>query len=421
MKCLLLQKIQQGVCGWLLIGHRLLSISIIFSLFSMPVYAQSNYLFPSDIIDQAEQSHYDIGRESRYETNKQWVYPNASQFNNNKHTYSGSSQKFRANYHDIPELNASTHEKNHYQSSQYQRENIQSFNNKLGSGVDWYSESERYKYGDFKSDPARPSPVQPSFSNQKYLSQRIGQQPEFSAGARYPGDNRNHLYAAYDVQNRHQTSYRKQFNNMGYEKKSLPHSDFLYPGDLDENQWSKRKGSYNSNPFNFNSFDSYPDTTQEGDYNRQKVQIQYIPVPVYSIPGTLPGTVPGVVTPGNMVPGYSHLSPNSNYDFFHQGNTNNSLLYQSLNQGLLKQRINPKLMQQRIPGSNLLNRNSYNDSRITPLMGSPFKGMGAFPGGTSPFDTFYKSYDNHSPMTKPFSSPDSMIPGISMPSMFSSQ
>jgi hypothetical protein len=43
--------------------------------------------------------------------------------------------------------------------------------------------------------------------------------------------------------------------------------------------------------------------------DRYQYPVQAIPVPVFTLPGTLPGTVPGVVTPSNMVPGFSHLSP----------------------------------------------------------------------------------------------------------------
>lgn len=46
----------------------------------------------------------------------------------------------------------------------------------------------------------------------------------------------------------------------------------------------------------------------------QQYPLQTIQVPVMTVPGTLPGTVPGVVTPNYMVPGYSHLSPNTSFN-----------------------------------------------------------------------------------------------------------
>jgi hypothetical protein len=57
-------------------------------------------------------------------------------------------------------------------------------------------------------------------------------------------------------------------------------------------------------------------------------------------------------------------------------------------------------------------------------MGSPYNpltGLGGFPGGSNPFDTFYKAYDNHSQNVMPFTTPDTMVPGFSMPDMFSTQ
>lgn len=44
-------------------------------LFSMSLQAETRYLFPSDIIDQAEQAIYNANRTDRYIAQRKWVYP----------------------------------------------------------------------------------------------------------------------------------------------------------------------------------------------------------------------------------------------------------------------------------------------------------------------------------------------------------
>ena len=60
--------------------HRTLPIylSMLTSLYVLPSYADNNYLFPSDIIDQSEMHQYDIGQSNRYANQRQWVYPQGS-------------------------------------------------------------------------------------------------------------------------------------------------------------------------------------------------------------------------------------------------------------------------------------------------------------------------------------------------------
>ncbi|MDX2506271.1 MAG: hypothetical protein QNL62_17575 [Gammaproteobacteria bacterium] len=55
--------------------HENVFFQFILLLLSMPLYAEINYLFPSDIIDQSELDAYNIDRESHYMTQRNWFYP----------------------------------------------------------------------------------------------------------------------------------------------------------------------------------------------------------------------------------------------------------------------------------------------------------------------------------------------------------
>ena len=142
------------------------------------------------------------------------------------------------------------------------------------------------------------------------------------------------------------------------------HGNLLFPSDVESRNKPKNK--------RFEPFAG--DIEQRHQSGRNREEVRYVPVPVYNVPGTLPGTVPGMVTPSHMVPGYSHLNPyNSHYGM-------NSLPF-----------VNPW--------------NSYY---------SPFSSFGV-PGG-NPFTSFYNSNYNYFP----FSGPGYLMPGLSMPDMFSS-
>ena len=198
-----------------------------------------------------------------------------------------------------------------------------------------------------------------------------------------------------EIENKKQSEYRSPYPNL------------LYPTDMESRRHTINKNSNRPDSYSFNS--SYPsrgyDRTREFDRyveeNNQQVEIRYIPVPVYRVPGTLPGTVPGVITPANMVPGYSHLSPN-----YQRGDTFSDIQRQPLSY------------------SSRLNRRSSTKNNIRSFMGTgynPLSGMGVFPGGSNPFDSFYKSYETPSQSLTPFISPTTSIPGFSLPNLFSSQ
>lgn len=403
------------MCRQVLIGILLKYCFIIIPVFVfillsvIPVYAAGDYLFPSDIIDQSEQSQYDIGRVSRYAKQREWVFPQISQATEKKQFYSAAEQ-----YIPVDEQSGY----GIYQAQQYRPQAGDSYG------------YEKYKY-DAQDHQTQYPPKQPFFSHskegltdrfahfnnnnfKKYQPQAIVQPRYYQSDSRqqsrqfsgdypnpkqgYPGQNDTEQYNStrFSEQNLN-LDLRDDYTQQRQYKGSYPH--LLYPSDMEKNQRLSQAKSYNPN--SFSPYNSLP-------YNDDAKNVKYVPVPVYSVPGTLPGTVPGVVTPGHMVPGYSHLSPDYAYGsdlVNHQLSNQNSLNQRGLNR-------------------QLLNGKGFNKKAISPFMGTqynPMSGMGLFPGGSNPFDSFYKSFDNQTHSTSPFAAPGSMLPGFSIPNMFSSQ
>ncbi|MCW8931632.1 MAG: hypothetical protein OQL19_15545 [Gammaproteobacteria bacterium] len=377
----ILQYFQKNNNRMFLKHNGLLFLFIAISLFSTPLYAQSNYLFPSDIIDQTEQSQYELGREARYAEQRQWVYPQVRQSSGNKPVYPGSNQN----------------KPRQYQNFQNQSEQIRTYENS-----DWVEESDHYKYDNFELNNS-----QSSFQTQKDHYGNAQQPDSFSGGSFYASDHNTKPIA----QQKYGTRDSSYYSNVRSSESNHPSNKLLYPSDLEVNR----------NLTNYNGYHSYNNQGQQFAQKQNNVQIQYVPVPVYRVPGTLPGTIPGVVTPGNMVPGYSHLSPNSshgsfNSDIYNQGISSQNFLHQNYRSS--------KRLRDSVPTSVKLNKRNISNNPMAPFMGgqlNPLDEMGFFPGGSTPFDTFYKTYDNYSTSTNPFAMPESMIPGLSMPSLFSSQ
>lgn len=55
--------------------NNFLTGSLLVLLFSMSLKAETKYLFPSDIIEQADQAIYNTNRANRYLIQRHWVYP----------------------------------------------------------------------------------------------------------------------------------------------------------------------------------------------------------------------------------------------------------------------------------------------------------------------------------------------------------
>ncbi len=346
MKCFILQ--QQNKNGISSKNNILLMIIfvaplLLILLFTMPVYAQSSYLFPSDIIDQAEQSQYDVGRVNRYASQRKWIYPEDTQ-------------------------------------------------------TEW---------------PYAPEQANPLI--------------QFSREFHYPGENYVKQPGGHNFQREIKKDFVPQAEYMYQRKYIQSNPGLLYPSDMEVNRRSINKNSYSPNSFSSNisrpgsfpanSFPTKKDYDRQAGQARQNTRIQYVPVPVYSVPGTLPGTVPGVVTPGKMVPGYSHLSPDYNYGGLSSGFPRSGFPRSGFpGSGLPRSGLFSGLQDQR-----LFNWRGLNNSGISPFLGpqyNPMTGLGIFPGGSNLSDTFYKSYDDHSQNTSPFASPDTMVPGFSMPDMY---
>ncbi|MCP3849608.1 MAG: hypothetical protein GY694_05140 [Gammaproteobacteria bacterium] len=388
---------------------------VIFVLFSMPAYAQSNYLFPSDIIDQGEQFQYDLGRVDRYENQRQWVYPNTFEFSQRNEIY--------------PQANSAT-----LRNEAYEENRIYSKQNYPNS--DYQSQGEHYQYGQFKPNnlmqennewPSKPRYAQGS--EPRYAQGTVKNRYEefrrnpFDAntsvtgrtfpnevrGPQYPAETQRH-YDSIRPQQTFQESFRTPYTTSNYAQRPVQRSEYVYPGDVSNGDRSQPVYS-GTNPFSFDSFGTFNEPAQhQQNHNQQKhnnenVQIRYVPVPVYTAPGTLPGTIPGVVTPGNMVPGYSHLSPSTNRSGFN-----------SFEQNSFKQNEYPDFKRYKKQKSK---QSAFNP--FTGLQYNPMSSMSSFSENSNPFDSFYKIYDSQSTNTKPFSAPDFLIPGLSMPSMFSSQ
>lgn len=380
----------------------LMIILLVPLLLAMPVYAENSYLFPSDIIDQSEQSEYDVGRASRYAAQRKWAYPETSQTSEKKVFYPDFSEYSTIDSQPV----AAQHQARPYQSQSYQSQDKhkQPRYNNMDSGSKLFDDSEYYKYSNFKANSPHTSQAE-----LPYIPEEAPPLVQFSRELRYPGGNYVNQPGGRNIEREMKKDFVPQTEYIDQRKYVQSYPNLLYPSDMEINRRSVNINSHSPNSFSSSSFpaNSFPvknDYGRERDPTRPDTRIQYVPVPVYNVPGTLPGTIPGVVTPGKMVPGYSHLSPDYNYSglnsvFRGSGFPGSGLLY-----GLQDQR--------------LFNNRSFNNSGLSPFLGlqyNPLTGQGIFSGESKPFDTFY----NHSQSISPFASQNSMVPGFSVPNIFS--
>ena len=292
-----------------------LSLIMFGLLLPVTLFAQSSYMFPSDITDPSEQTKVDAERAQRYESERKWVYPD---------------------------------EKNIYVQKQYSESQNSYENSNNGSE---YPRSEHYKYDDFSNRNSSEADYRDAQDRHTYTDQQpqLSQSHYDNSQSRYQSESRYQPEQRYQSERSHQrgsnsrqrdnnsrqrdnnsyqrdnNSYQQDNNNRQFDNRYQSDNSYfpqssgeLYVSDLIKKPAGQAKrffpekgdiGQYRARakqPFNrtINKFEKATDQVQS--------QIRYIPVPVYTYalpPGTLPGTVPGIVTPPNMVPGYSHLSP----------------------------------------------------------------------------------------------------------------
>ncbi len=350
------------------VKYYFLSVLFIFlTLLILPVVAANNYLFPSDIIEQAEPYPYpyENEREGRYAEQRQWIYPETLKKTGSDPYYSKSEQYISVVHDPISKRQTFQKQNYRYYSEDRQvqylpKQYLSKQAEHSAYKSDPFSQSERYKYSNLKSNNSQTYRY-PGNNNVVNTSGSFKDKPYYYEPNNYKPENyKPYNYNSYEsTQQNVYPALSQPARQIRQKRYNRSYPELVYPGDMET-----RQRFTNNNKYVGSSDPSYRDDRQ----------IQYVPVPVYTVPGTLPGTVPGVVTPGNMVPGYSHLSP--------QKNNSNPFFGQQFN---------------------------------------PFTGMGLFPGGSNPFDSFYKTYGSHSKNISPFASPESMFPGSSIPNMFSSQ
>ncbi len=239
-------------------NNKCLQLSLILPVFILPVttFAQSSYLFPSDITDQPDQSEQmqtDTNRVQHYKTQRKWFYPDEKSIN----------------------------QQNQYPSQQNAYE-------KSSENID-YPRSEHYKYDSF----SQKKPVVPEYQRTEADMNRQSQpQAQYWTRSEYPS---NENYRA----------PRREIYVSDLIKKPKGQAKRFFPEKNDIRQGSRRLQP---------PLKEVPDRGKQNP-DQVRTQIRYIPVPVYTYampPGILPGTVPGIVTPVNIVPGYPHLSPGFN-------------------------------------------------------------------------------------------------------------
>lgn len=320
-------------------------------------FADNHHLFPSDILDQAEKESYKQERTERYLTERQWSYP--GKFDDNMRQNSDTSYYPDTNqYITIDGKPVSDSTSPQYDSSQYPI-------------------SDHHKYGGLNSNTTpnyhsttdtmgtvseRQQPYDPAFN-------QTGQS-KYPPALKYPGQAITYPQNNYGTQGYNRNKPAGSVYDTNYGKS---HSNLLFPSDVESSkQQNKKRFEPFANQFN-----------KQQEINQPKETIRYVPVPVYNVPGTLPGTVPGMVTPSNMVPGYSHLNPyNSN------------------------------------PGFGSFPFNNYGTNNLWGGQYNPFSPFGTMPGIGNPFSSFYNS-DYNSFNSMPFAYPGYMMPGLSSPDMFS--
>ncbi len=273
---------------------------------SVPLYAQSAYLFPSDILDQSEQVQNDAQSAQRYESQRQWIYPDEVSEQNYQ-------QKSRGN----GSYSVKKHKPEYYSAEQ---------NNKRSN----YPRSDHYKYDDFSPeiylDPSK-SRVEQSKTPSYNQSQGQFETQSYYKSAperQYKVEQQYQSEPVYQSQSQRQPQPQPQPQPQSepeYRSYQEPPKE-LYVSDLINKPAGQSRRFFPEKnapvPYGKSVQKRMEQTANNINQRVQQTQtqIRYIPVPVYSygVPGTLPGTIPGVVTPPSMVPGYSHLAPAySNY------------------------------------------------------------------------------------------------------------
>jgi len=84
----------------------------------MPLYAETNYWFPSDIIDQSEQDAYNIDRKSQHMTQRNWIYPDDIRKNDQSRVQKKLSIQERPDYYPSPRVESEGYKYSNYPSSQ---------------------------------------------------------------------------------------------------------------------------------------------------------------------------------------------------------------------------------------------------------------------------------------------------------------
>ncbi|WP_198264427.1 hypothetical protein [sulfur-oxidizing endosymbiont of Gigantopelta aegis] len=362
----------------------LLGFSGILGVLSWPAFAANNFLFPSDIVDQAEQYAHEEARNFRYMNQRQVRYPQMSNMTGKRPSYIGD-----IGYKPVPSGS-------HYYPNREARiqQRAPDFR-RADQATNWNGDSERFSSARYKSE---------RYNSERYKYDDYPQKTSAMNSSRYkypeqyayPPSQNSSASPFYPMNMPNNSFAPPMMNSMMPRQAFDSYSNLLYPSDMESKRYSRGNQSWQGQRLN----------GQNGyvEHNSQSEQLRYVPVPVYGVPGTLPGTIPGIVTPSDMVPGYSHLSPS--YQYNNRAITGLGQNYGLFNRNKKHQRTNPFL-----GAYNPIN--SFSNGLDNPL--------GGFPGLSNPFDSFYKSYAHDANKTKPFGSPDSMIPSFSMPDMFSLQ
>lgn len=323
---------------------------LVFSLLliTLPAYAEKNYFFPAEVIEQVQ---YPTESSGNYKALPEQRFPEPSSRFQRNVSYP-QEQQYPINY----------------QQNQYARDYSETkaphqlYSRNKFRGPD---KSDLYQFDNYKTDVY--SNVRPAPSAQPYPLNN------FNYGTAYPEENypeASYSERSHSVRSDYE-SYRSRrlpaLENKRYQLKQIDYSNSsqkpLYASDIKPDKPPVNKNSYQK--FSPDS-KSYPQRHND----THQVQIQYVPVPVYNAPRTLPGTVPGVVVPGNMVPGYSHLTPNL---------SNNSVIRKGMGS---------------LPGTH------YN----------PFSGYSVFSGGPHLFDSLYSREYSDPPIKRLSAFPETQEP-----------
>jgi hypothetical protein len=287
-----------------------------------PLFAEEHYIFPSDIVDQSEQAQFDQQLAQRYIKERQWRYPQYVQEVNKD--YNNNTNKY---------------------SVDYQR-------NKLSINSSSLNQTQRYSY------------VMPK--NKAYLEDK----------AAYYNPSPYRTKQTYTTPSNVLIKQKWQRKSDRYQD----HSRILYPSDL-INSYNNRRGKFYAEQGSYSNSLQKPPLMEYQKQRKNVNPIRYVAVPMYGVPRTLPGTVPGIITPRNMVPGYSHLSPNYN-------------------------------------SSDTLNAYHNGGINFPSIQNNSFPALGAFSQGSKLFNSAYEQYNHHADVDYRLPLSENIRPNLLIPSMF---